>query len=183
MVSDTIRYGAANGVTRFGGLRHRADVNELSLEEAYEKWSPDLVGYAAMLVGPSEAADVVADTFVSLFAAGDVRWVDVREPRGYLFRCVLNSSRMHARSASRRTGREDASTRGVRGPSGSDHLLANPEIAAAVRSLSIQQRAVIYHTYWDDLSVPATADLLGISVGSVKRQLARARARLRKVLR
>lgn len=158
-------------------------MNELSLEEAYEKWSPDLVGYATVLVGPSDAADVVADTFAALLATGHQRWTDVREPRGYLFRCVLNTSRMHARSASRRTGREDASSRdGGQAASRADSLLADTEVATAVRSLSTQQRAVIYHMYWDDLTAPATADLLGISVGAVKRQLARARARLRKVL-
>jgi len=44
-------------------LRHRWDVNadaaELSTEEAYRSWADDLVGYATVLVGASDAAGVV----------------------------------------------------------------------------------------------------------------------------
>lgn len=159
-------------------------MNELSLDEAYEKWSGDLVGYATVLVGPVDAPDVVADAFASLLAGDTDRWAGVRDPRGYLFRCVLNASRMHARSASRRAGREDVSLRSVvPPPSPTDRLLADPQVVLAVRSLSVQQRAVIYHAYWDDLTPASIAELLDVSVGSVKRQLARARARLRKALR
>jgi hypothetical protein len=39
-------------------------VAEVSLQEAYEKWSDDVVRFATVLIGPDEAADVVADAFV-----------------------------------------------------------------------------------------------------------------------
>ena len=45
-----------------------------------------------------------------------------------------------------------------------------------------QQRAVIFFAYWQDLDVTAIARLLGVSDGTVRRQLARARGRLREVL-
>jgi DNA-directed RNA polymerase specialized sigma24 family protein len=50
------------------------------------------------------------------------------------------------------------------------------------RSLSAQQRAIAYLTYWEDLAPQVIANLLNISEGSVKRQLARARSNLRKAL-
>jgi RNA polymerase sigma factor (sigma-70 family) len=53
----------------------------------------------------------------------------------------------------------------------------------AIGRLSVRQRAVVYLTYWDDLDPAATAELLGISEGSVRRHLARARANLRRTLR
>lgn len=52
-------------------------------------------------------------------------------------------------------------------PSPADRLLGDPQIALAVQSLSVQQRAVIYHAYWDDLAPASIAELLDVSVGSV----------------
>ena len=52
----------------------------------------------------------------------------------------------------------------------------------ALAGLSPQQRAVVYLTYWDDLTPAQVAALLGVSEGSVRKQLARAREQLRRVL-
>jgi RNA polymerase sigma-70 factor (ECF subfamily) len=46
----------------------------------------------------------------------------------------------------------------------------------------VQQRASVVLTYWEDLSPADVAIRLGISEGSVKRHLARARARLKELL-
>ena len=58
--------------------------------EAYEKHSTDLMFYATALIGPSEAEDVVADAMLRVFRTSN--WDRVLEPRGYLFRCVLNEA-------------------------------------------------------------------------------------------
>ncbi len=57
-----------------------------------------------------------------------------------------------------------------------------PEVQQAVERLSVRQRAVVYLTYWEDMTDQMAADHLGISAGSVRRHLARARDHLRKVL-
>ncbi len=58
-----------------------------------------------------------------------------------------------------------------------------PEVLlSAFDELSVQQRAVTYLTYWHDMSVAQVAEALGVSDGTVRRQLARARDRLRGVL-
>jgi len=57
-----------------------------------------------------------------------------------------------------------------------------PEVAAAVARLSPQQRAVVFLTYWDDLDAATVANLLGVSEGTVRKQLGRARNKLREVL-
>ena len=49
-------------------------------------------------------------------------------------------------------------------------------------SLSEQQRAVVFLTYWEDLAPAQVADLLGVSDGTVRKQLARARDQLRRIL-
>jgi len=56
------------------------------------------------------------------------------------------------------------------------------DVLAAVDRLSVQQRAAVVLTYWEDLSAADVAKRLRISEGSVKRHLARARSRLRETL-
>ena len=142
--------------------------------EAYEKHASDLVTYATALVGPTDAEDVVAEAMLGVFTR--VRWPSVREPRGYLFRCVLNQARQAERRRSvGRTKEAAASVRSV----ADDEPLDDLGLLAA---LSVRERSVIYLTYWVDLTPSAVADLLDLSEGAVKRYLARARAKLREEL-
>jgi len=53
----------------------------------------------------------------------------------------------------------------------------------ALSELSPQQRAVVYLTYWDDLTPAQIAVLLDVAEGTVRKQLARAREALRRILR
>jgi RNA polymerase sigma factor (sigma-70 family) len=142
--------------------------------EAYEKHAADLVVYATALVGPSDAEDVVADAMLSVFT--NARWDGVREPRGYLFRCVLNQARMIERRRS--TGRRKEAAVPFR------TVDEDPELddLGLLAPLSVRERSVVYLTYWVDLTPTGVADLLGLSAGAVKRYLARARAKLREEL-
>jgi len=56
------------------------------------------------------------------------------------------------------------------------------DVLAAVARLSVQQRAAIYLTYWEDLTPEGVADRMGVSEGTVKRHLARGRKRLGEIL-
>jgi RNA polymerase sigma factor (sigma-70 family) len=55
-------------------------------------------------------------------------------------------------------------------------------VAAALDLLPLQQRAVVVLTYWLDLDPASVAQVLGVSDGTVRKQLARARARLKEAL-
>jgi GGDEF domain-containing protein len=61
-------------------------------------------------------------------------------------------------------------------------LVSEPDARAAMKTLSVEQRAVLGLTYWQDLTPAEVAEELGIRVGTVKRHLARGRAQLRKIL-
>lgn len=159
------------------------DAPELTLQGAYEAWAGELVRFATVLVGPSDAADVVADAFAALLR-DDVAWATIERPRSYLFGVVANQARMRHRSLGRRRRREayvDATT--TRQPTGSpSDEVAATEALGLLAVLSPQQRAVTYLAYWEDWSIDEIASHLGVSDGTVRRQLARARAALREEL-
>lgn len=68
------------------------------------------------------------------------------------------------------------------GPSVAMSVEVDVDVLEAVSRLSVQQRAAVLLTYWEDLSAEAVAERMGVSIGSVKRQLARARGRLQEWL-
>lgn len=146
--------------------------------EVYAEHAPRLLGLAAALVGPSAAEDVVADAVVR--AMSSPSWPAVRDHGAYLARSVLNE----VRSAHRRDLRRELRERRTAGPITADAAPDPvPELLAALAGLSVQQRAAVFLTYWADLGPAAVAAHLGTSEGSVRKQLARARAHLRKELR
>jgi RNA polymerase sigma factor (sigma-70 family) len=144
--------------------------------ETYEKHAHELMRFATFLVGPSDAPDIVSAAVLRVISSR--AWPQVENRRAYLMRAVANEARRHHRVSLGRLRREHATAR----RSHVDPPDPQPEIQAAVRTLSFRQRAVVYLTYWDDLTPPTVAETLGISEGTVRRHLARARERLRSVL-
>lgn len=142
----------------------------------YRKHADDLTRFATGLVGPADAADVVSSAMISCLWSPS--WAGVRDPRAYLFRAVLNQARSMGRTEGRRRLREQKAYV----QSGNQPVEPRPEVLSAVASLSVRQRAVIFLTYWADLRPVEIGELLGISDGSVRRHLSRARRHLREVL-
>jgi RNA polymerase sigma-70 factor (ECF subfamily) len=151
-------------------------MTEMTDEQIYRKYSDDLVRFATGLVGPFDARDVVTDGCLRAFRSRG--WAEVRNHRAYLYRTVLNEARSHHRSTLRRRVRELRSAQ----PEAVPTAEVDVDVLAAVNTLSVQQRASVVLTYWEDLTPAEVASRLGISEGSVKRHLARARARLRELL-
>jgi RNA polymerase sigma-70 factor (ECF subfamily) len=144
--------------------------------EIYEKFADELVRFATGLVGPSDAADVVAEAFVRVLASSS--WPDVDEQRPYLYRTVLNEVRMRHRSTMRRRAREMRAAF----PEATHDTELRPEVLEALGILSPRQRAAVVLTYWEDLLPGEVAERLRVSEGSVRRHLTRGRAKLREVL-
>lgn len=144
--------------------------------ECYEKHASELTRFAASLVGPSDADDVVSAAVIGVLAASTT---SVSDLRGYLYRAVLNSARKHWRSSGRRARREAMCGGSELTPEQPELW---PEVGQALARLSPQQRAVIHLTYWEDLVPGVVAARLEVSEGTVRRQLARARRRLGEVL-
>lgn len=151
-------------------------VGIVSPGEAYEAHAAELTRFAASLVGPSEASDVVHEAVVSLMISG--RLAEATNPRALMYRAVLAKANTLHRSVFRRRARERRFV---------DSLVAvdpqrRPDVTAALVNLSPQQRACIWLAYWEDLDASRISERLGIAEGTVKSHLARARARLREVI-
>jgi RNA polymerase sigma factor (sigma-70 family) len=157
-------------------IESRVRVGVGSVAGLYERHRTALVRFATALVGPDDAADAVSDAIESLLRseklAGAVR------PESLMYRAVLAKARSMQRSLFARRAREQRfAKRWV-----TEQPEARPEVVAALVGLSPQQRACVYLTYWEDMTPSMVAEHLAVGEGSVRRQLARARARLREVL-
>jgi RNA polymerase sigma-70 factor (ECF subfamily) len=157
-----------------------ADPTQTDVGETYGACSADLIRYATVLVGPTDAQDVVSDAVLNVFASVK-DWSAIANQRGYLFRAVLNQATSHQRSSGRRRRREQRASEGARRDAPAPDA-ASIDAHRALTQLSPQQRAVVFLTYWEDLTPPQIANLLDIGEGSVKKQLARAREQLRRIL-
>lgn len=155
--------------------------------DVYRVHSRRLVRLATVLVGRTDAADLVADAVAA--AVTSPGWPGVRDPGAYLTRSVVNAAHSHHRSEGRRRGREDRAVRLGTVPDGRgvedavDEVSSRLDVHEALEGLSAQQRAVVHLHYWDDLTIPRTAEVLGVSEGTVRAHLARAKTKLQEALR
>lgn len=144
--------------------------------EIYEKHAEELLRFATVLVGPDTAPDVLSTAI--LHAIGAKAWPELSNRRAYLFRCVLNEARSNQRSSFRRRRLEMR----LAPPESINDPEPSFDFATAIMRLSPRQRAVVYLSYWEDLSNEEIASMLDITLGSVHRHLARARSHLRRLL-
>jgi RNA polymerase sigma factor (sigma-70 family) len=116
--------------------------------------------------------EIVQDAFAEVV----LRWDRLDKPGAYLRTCVVNSCRKELRRRKR--------TRRVPEPAEEVVTLdaSDLSVLAAVRSLPPRRRAVVVLRFYEDLTEPQIAELLGIRVGTVKATLRQALAQLRKVV-
>jgi RNA polymerase sigma-70 factor (ECF subfamily) len=151
-------------------------------DTVYVAHSLRLIRLATVLVGPDDAPDLVSEAVRR--AVHQPGWASVRDQGAYLVTSLVNESRQLHRSRTRRQARERRAARLV--PHA--HLAhgqpapADLDVRVALDALSPQQRAVVFLTYWEDLAIPEVAHLLDVSQGSVRKQLDRAKAKLKRVL-
>jgi RNA polymerase sigma factor (sigma-70 family) len=146
---------------------------------------PALRRYARTFVRNAAAADdLVQDTLERAIS----RWYQRRsdgDTRTWLFTILHNLAINHLRRAARR-GREvpldDAGESDVAAPSTQEDALRRDDILGAVGQLPDDQRSVLLLVSLEDVSYAEAARVLDIPIGTVMSRLARARARLLKLL-
>ncbi|GAA4123478.1 hypothetical protein GCM10022415_28660 [Knoellia locipacati] len=163
-----------------------APATDLEREEAltvlFRTHCADLTRLGYALTGDRGAAEeAVQDAFVSLHR----HWRTLRDRsaiHAYLRAAVVNRCRSVHRDRARRVrATEPLRPELVALPGAEDEALAHEasrRIVEQVRHLPQRQREVIVCRYYLDLTERQTADLLQISVGSVKKHASRALAAL-----
>jgi RNA polymerase sigma-70 factor (sigma-E family) len=154
-------------------------------EAGFRLWAsarePILRRKAHLLCGDWHLADdLVQDTLVAVYARWPrlVRqgWPDAYSSRVLVTRFIDDRRRPWRRESPTESLPDEADPRAARDLDAAepDHLLA-----AALRAVPSDQRAVLVLRYADDLSLEAVADLLNLSIGTVKSRAARGAERLR----
>lgn len=136
--------------------------------------------FAASLVGPSHAADLVSEVMVSTLKTRSL--TSLENPQAYLMRAVLNRARSNHRRMNRE--RETQSLLAMlprRGDQVADFVVGD-DVIRAVAELPVQQRAAIYLVYWVGHEPKEAAALLGVQPGTLRRYLHLAREKLRRHL-
>lgn len=150
------------------------------IDKAYDLYARELLSFATSLVGPTNAQDVVSNALLRLLT--NPVWAEAKNQRAVLHRAVYYEGLTWLRSDQRRLTRETRWSL-LQGPTESEiGAFADSALTDALEVLSVQQRAVIYLTYWRDQSIAEVSETLEISDGATRKQLARARAKLRKVM-
>jgi len=146
----------------------------------YSRHRPALVRLAFGLVGDlSEAEEIVQDAFAALLR----RWSalrDVEAAPGYLHTAVVNGA--NARHRQRKIRERAAAIIGRSAAYALPDIAEQASVLAAIRQLPARKRACVLLRYYADLSENETAAVLGVSVGTVKSQTAKALARLAQLL-
>lgn len=123
----------------------------------------------ATLGDPDLAADATDEAMTRAYA----RWGQVSHfanPSGWVYRVGLNWARgLLRRHRLHRAKRHLLATEDATNPA-----VRDPELAAALASLSLEHRAVVVLRHLLDWSVEQTADALDIPEGTVKSRLSRA---------
>lgn len=154
----------------------------MAARSEFEEWlvarEPALQRLALLLTGdPHTAQDLVQTSLAKLYLAWD-RLDDREHVDGYARRVLVNEHR----SGWRRPWRRREVVAAVLPEEGALPALYDGTRAAVwafVATLPPRQRAVLVLRYYEDLTEAETADVLGISVGTVKSQASRALAALR----
>ena len=133
---------------------------------------PRLVSHAMMLVGSrTDAEDLVQEALVATFV-GRRTFEGLGQAEQYVRRAIVTKFVDRARKSGRERKLWDRAASAGSVEAGSDHgaaVGAMVDVGVALRTLPPRQRACVALRYLDDLTVPQTASLLGLSDGAVKR--------------
>jgi RNA polymerase sigma factor (sigma-70 family) len=144
-----------------------------TFEDLYRTTYARMARVAYLITGSTDLAEeIVQDAFVALYPRFDT----IDEPRGYLYRSVVNGcrARFRRKQVTDRLGRMRIVSE-----------VEQPELdetRAALSRLSSQRRTVVILRYYADLRIDDIADLLGCRPGTVKSQLHRALAELKDLI-
>ena len=144
---------------------------------AFEQYHKMVYKLAFVRTGnTADADDILSDVFVRLIRNTD-KIKSEEHLKSWLIRTTVNCSNTYYKKARRLNEVEMLEANAV--------TVENKEntVLPAVLSLPIHQKTVVYMYYYEGYSVEEIANLCGISKGTVKSRLARARETLKNTLK
>ncbi|MEF3114464.1 SigE family RNA polymerase sigma factor [Streptomyces chrestomyceticus] len=134
----------------------------------------------SLTANPSDAEDLLQTALTKTFVAWE-RIEDHRALDGYVRRALLNTrtSQWRKRKVDEFACEEIPEPDPVPAPDPAEAQVLRDAMWRAVLRLPARQRAMVVLRYYEDLSEAQTAELLGVSVGTVKSAVSRALAKLR----
>lgn len=160
----------------------RVTDEDTDFAEAVSAHYDDALRLAWLLTGDRDRAeDAVGEALAKCLR----RWrrQDVRDPRAYIRRAVVNEVNSGWRRLIREREGQQRRHGDDRGPGEPDEQVADRDaVVAALRSLPPRQRAAVVLYYYEGLSQQEAAEVLGSSVGTIKSNLSRGLTKLRERL-
>jgi len=163
--------------------RYVAHGDRAAFEALFARYAKRLHGLFLRQVGSRDAAaDLVQQTFLHFHRArADFR--SGRQVRPWLYTIALNVRREHHRRKGRKPEvSHDPLVHGEPSVAPSTTTRTDRLVRRALGELTEQQREVILLHYYEDLTFPEIADVLGASVSAVKVRAHRGYERLRALL-
>ncbi|MFF2007823.1 SigE family RNA polymerase sigma factor [Streptomyces sp. NPDC058195] len=134
----------------------------------------------SLTANPSDAEDLLQTALTKTYVAWE-RIEDHRALDGYVRRALLNTrtSQWRKRKIDEFACDELPEQEAAQGPDPAEHQSLRDAMWRAVLKLPDRQRAMVVLRYYEDLSEAQTAEVLGVSVGTVKSAVSRALGKLR----
>lgn len=149
----------------------RREADEQLVEALYREHAGALFGVALRLTGDRErAGDVVQETFLRAWQHPEAIDGSHGSPRAWLFTVARNVvTDWWRRDAARpRPAQQPVESMAHAAAEDIDRAVESWQVAEVLRSLSVEHRTVLFHTFYCGRSVRVTAELLGIPPGTVK---------------
>jgi RNA polymerase sigma-70 factor (ECF subfamily) len=149
-----------------------------------EEHIPHLRRYARFLTKDFEQADDMVQDCLVRAIENIEKWEPDTNMRAWLIVILRNNFFNHCRRARKETEIkfESGLTASTINPAAQEDSIALDELTLAFGELTPSHREVIHLISVDGMKYEDAADILGISVGTVKSRLSRARNELRKIL-
>lgn len=128
-----------------------------------------------------DADDLLQNTYTKAYKVWS-RLLQMEHPEAYVRRILVNESTSLWRRAWRRVERPTALPPDTSTAAPQDVYESRDVVWQAIQRLPAKQRAVLVLRYYEDLDVRETAEVLGISGGTVKSQCSTALDKLRLAL-
>lgn len=151
-------------------------------EDLYRSHAGQVYAFAYRRVGPEDAADVVAETFL-------VAWRRIEKVPPHALPWLYSVARNVIGNLRRAAQRRDALRERLRGstPVGQDadpaeEVDATNDILSAMQMLPAAEREALMLIAWEDLDTRSAASVVGCSPGTLAVRVHRGRRRLKRIL-